>query len=417
MQNGENQMLKEKLIEMRKKYIGDSCALFYPHDPLYIVKGKGTYLFDENYNSYLDCINNVATVGHCHPDVVKASNEQKLLLETNSRYLHPKIVELAYKLSSLLPSPLHKFYFLNSGSETTDLALLLSFYHTKATEVIVIDHAYHGHLMSSMALSPYKFNRPGGAGKKDWIHIAPCPDTYRGLYNKDTIVKDRNENHASETEFDYGAAYASEVIRIIDDIHRSGKKLAAFICESMISCGGQIILPPRYLKLIYEAVRKAGGVCIADEIQAGYGRCGEHFWAFELQDVVPDIVTIGKPMGNGHPVAALITTEAISKHYAQSHIEYFNTYGGNPVSCAVALSVLEVMEKENLMANSKKVGNYLMNKLFLLQKRFPNIIGDVRGSGLFIGVELIEDIVTKIPSPSLAEKIIYKFVKNSDVTF
>ncbi|NXL89889.1 AT2L2 lyase, partial [Alectura lathami] len=296
-------------------------------------------------------------VGHCHPDVVKAAHEQNQLLNTNSRYLHDNLVDYAERLSRTLPEKLCTFYFLNSGSEANDLALRMARQFTKHEDVIVLDQNLEG--------------------QKEWVHVAPVPDTYRGLYRED--------------HEDSVTAYANEVKNIIEQAHRKGRKIAAFFAESLPSVGGQIIPPAGYFQQVAQHVHKAGGVFIADEIQVGFGRVGKCFWAFQLQgeDFTPDIVTMGKPIGNGHPIACVATTKEIAEAFAATGVEYFNTFGGNPVSCAIGLAVLDVIEKEQLQAHATEVGNFLMELLKEQKSKHP-IIGDVRGSGLFIGVDLIK---------------------------
>uniref|UniRef100_A0A7M4EYQ9 5-phosphohydroxy-L-lysine phospho-lyase n=1 Tax=Crocodylus porosus TaxID=8502 RepID=A0A7M4EYQ9_CROPO len=335
-------------------------------------------------------------VGHCHPDVVNAAHEQNQLLNTNSRYLYDSIVDYAQRLSKTLPEKLCTFYFLNSGSEANDLALRLARQHTKHTDVIVLDHAYHGHLTSLIDISPYKFRNL--EGQKDWVHVAPIPDTYRGIYRED--------------HKDLVAAYANEVKEIIEQAHKKGRKIAAFFVESLPSVAGQIIPPAGYFQKVAEHVHKAGGVFVADEIQVGFGRVGKHFWAFQLQgeDLVPDIVTMGKPIGNGHPVACVATTKEIAESFAATGVEYFNTFGGNPVSCAIGLAVLDVIEKEHLQAHAMQVGNLLMELLNQQKVKHP-IIGDVRGAGLFIGVDLIKDKEKRTPATEEAEYLITRLKK------
>ncbi|XP_025414976.1 alanine--glyoxylate aminotransferase 2-like isoform X1 [Sipha flava] len=378
-------------IDLRNKYVGKSCELFYKKSPLKIVRGQAQYLYDQDGREYLDCINNVAHVGHCHPDVVKAGVEQMQQLNTNSRFLHDNLVICAEKIVSKMPESLSVCFFVNSGSEANDLAIRLARQHTGNTDIITLDHAYHGHLTSLIDISPYKLNLPGAPKKPDHVHVAPVPDVYRG--------KIRAEDHPEE---DMGKLYALEVKKLIDEnvIEQRGQKVCAYIAESLQSCGGQIILPHNYLRNVYKYVREAGGVCIADEVQVGFGRSGTHYWAFQLDgsDVLPDIVTVGKPMGNGHPVAAVITTEAVARSFEATGIQYFNTYGGNPVSCAIAISVMNVVDNENMMENAKDVGEYILSELKCMQGKFPDVIGDVRGVGLFIGVELIKDRKTKTPA-------------------
>ncbi|XP_012263548.2 alanine--glyoxylate aminotransferase 2-like [Athalia rosae] len=390
------QLPKSDTIKLRERHIGQSCKLFYRSSPLKIVRGKGQYLYDERGEGYLDCINNVAHVGHCHPDVVRAGQEQMALLCTNNRFLHDNLVLCARRLASLLPDPLSVCFLVNSGSEANDLAVRLAEAHTKSTDIIIVDHAYHGHLTSMIDISPYKFNKPNGPGKKEHVHVAPCPDVYRGKY--------REEDYPGE---DLGVKYADDVRKICAEVKAKGKGVQAFIAESLISCGGQILPPKNYFKNVYKHVREAGGVCIADEVQVGFGRVGTHMWAFQRYgtDVIPDIVTIGKPMGNGHPVAAVVTTLEIATSFKNTGIEYFNTYGGNPVSCAVANAVMEVIEREGLQQHALKVGNHLIEELEKLAQRHA-IIGDVRGAGLFVGIELVKDRTKKLPATAEAKHVV-----------
>ncbi|XP_067008883.2 ethanolamine-phosphate phospho-lyase isoform X2 [Anabrus simplex] len=339
---------------------------------------------------------NVILVGHCHPDVVKAGCQQMALLSTNNRFLHDSLVLCAQKLTSLLPEPLSVCYLVNSGSEANDLALRLARAHTKNHDVITVDHAYHGHVTSLIDISPYKFNHPGGNGKPEWVHVAPCPDVYRGKF--------RDKDYPDE---DMGEKYANEVRKLCNNVQNEGRSICAFFIESLQSCGGQIIPPQNYLRNVFRYVREAGGVCVADEVQVGFGRVGKHWWAFQLQgeDVIPDIVTVGKPMGNGHPVAAVITTPEIAKSFKETGMEYFNTYGGNPVSCAVASAVIDVLEKEQLREHATRVGNYLLNLARQLAAKHT-IIGDVRGIGLFVGIELVKDRESRAPATAEAQHVI-----------
>ena len=379
----------EKIIELRRKYIGRTLSIHY-RKPIKIVKGALQYLYDDKGKSYLDCVNNVPHVGHSNPRVVKAAQKQIAILNTNTRYLYDHLVKYAERLIKKFPKPLEVVFFVNSGSEANELALRLAFTYTGQKNMIVIDHAYHGNTSSLIDLSPYKFDGPGGSGPGPYTHKVIMPDTYRGPYKS--------------TDKDAGIKYAKHVIETIEKLKAEDKGIAGFIGESLLGVGGHIPLPENYLKTIYKAVREAGGVCIADEIQVGFGRVGTHFWGFEKQGVVPDIVTLGKPMGNGHPLAAVITTTEIADAF-NNGMEYFNTFGGNPVSCAIGMAVLDVIENENLQENALKVGNKLMDGFRELQKEYP-IIGDVRGSGLFIGVELVKDPETIEPAPEIAEEIV-----------
>lgn len=361
----------EKIKQLRDHYLGKNLGLSY-QTPLHIVRGEGQYLFDVNGRQYLDGVNNVCHVGHCHPRVVSAGQRQMAQLNTNTRYLHENIVRYAERLAATLPSALEVCFIVNSGSEANELALRLAAAHTGRDEWLVMDHGYYGNTSALINLSPYKFNGAGGKGKPDNVHVLPQPDSLR-----------------AETE------------AAIPEISHN---MAALLCESLPSCGGQAVLPAQYLQRAYAAVRKAGGVCIADEIQTGLGRVGTHFWAFETQGVIPDIVTMGKPLGNGHPIGAVVTTRAIAESFGNG-MEYFNTYGGNPVSCAIGLAVLDVIADEELQAHALAVGNHLKHRLQHLMEKHA-VIGDVRGLGLFLGIEFVTDRQSLQPAPQLAKMIV-----------
>ncbi|XP_022909494.1 alanine--glyoxylate aminotransferase 2-like [Onthophagus taurus] len=388
------QLSKDQTIALREKLIGKSCQLFFKKNPLKIVRAEGQYMYDEKDEAYLDCINNVAHVGHCHPDVVKAGCDQMKMLNTNNRFLHDNIVLCAKRIISTMPEKLSVCFFVNSGSEANDLAIRLAQIHTGNKDIITLEHAYHGHLTSLIEISHYKFNLPGGIGQKPHVHLASSPDTYRGKFNDITHNKE-----------DLADIYANEIKEICENVQKDGKGICAYIAESMLSCGGQIVPPSGYFKKVYENVRKAGGVCIADEVQVGFGRVGKHWWAFQMQDVVPDIVTMGKPMGNGHPVAAVVTTPEIAESFRKTGVEYFNTYGGNPVSCAIANAVFDTIEKENLREKAIVVGEHLLDSCHLLARKH-SIIGDVRGLGLFVGIELVKDRETRIPATEIASYVV-----------
>ena len=355
----------DSTIEKRKRLLGRNLSIAY-QNPLKIVRGEMQYLYDDEGRRYLDAYNNVAHVGHCHPRVVEAGQQQMAVLNTNTRYLSDLILEYAGKLTATLPDSLSVCFFVNSGSEANELALRLARAHTKARDMIVLDHAYHGNTTTLIDISPYKHNGPGGNGPLSWVHTVPLPQS-----------KD----------------YAQHVTGLCEVL---SSRLCGFIAESMPSVAGQIVLPQGYLPKVYEAVRGAGGVCIADEVQTGYGRIGTHFWAFEKYGAVPDIVVAGKPIGNGHPLGAVITTHAIADSFANG-MEFFSTFGGNNVSCAIGLKVLEVVQDENLQAHALRVGERLLNGLRDLQQHHE-IIRDVRGSGLFLGVELVRDRDTHSPA-------------------
>eukprot|EP00118_Oscarella_pearsei_P016830 m.163865 g.163865 ORF g.163865 m.163865 type:complete len:403 (+) comp38858_c0_seq46:1881-3089(+) len=333
------------------------------------------YLYQEDGTPVLDCINNVCHVGHCHPAVVQAGQQQMAVLNTNTRYLHDAILDYAEDLLATFPGKLTRVFFVNSGTEANELALFLARVYTQQEDVISLKVAYHGHSKHLVEIGSYKHDGPGGKGPGDFCHVVDSPDVYRG--------KHRNEETAGEE-------YAKDVRDVIKELQQKDKGVSAFIAESILSCGGQIVPPKGYFENVYRYVHEAGGVCIADEVQVGFGRAGSHFWAFELQGVEPDIVTIGKPMGNGHPVAAVITSEKIANAFAKTKFRYFNTYGGNPVSAAVAQAVLDVIRLDGLQVNAKEVGDYILGKLLALKERHP-LIGDVRGTGFMLGMELVKD--------------------------
>ncbi len=309
-------------------------------------------------------------MGHEHPRVVRAGQQQMAVLNTNTRYLHDNINVFARELLSTFPEELSVVHLVNSGSEANELALRMAQACTGQKDMIAMEVGYHGNTTGCVSISSYKFDGKGGSGAPEHTHIVPLPDRFRGMHRGD----------------DSGPPYAAHVQERIDQIHALGRKPAAFICESIISCGGQIELPEKFLELAYSSVRKAGGLCIADEVQVGCGRMGHTFWGFQLHGVIPDIVTIGKPIGNGHPLAAVVCTREVADAFANG-MEYFNTFGGNPVSCAIGTEVLRVIRDEGLQENALETGNYLKAELIKMQKEFP-LIGDVRGQGLFLGIEL-----------------------------
>jgi len=379
----------ETLLKLRRRLLSGSMSIAYRR-PLKIVRGFGQYLYDHRGRAYLDCVNNVCHVGHCHPEVVAAARRQMAVLNTNTRYLHDAIVTYAERLLDTFPPPLAVCFFVCTGSEANELALRLARSHSGSEDIIVLDQAYHGNTSGLVDISPYKHDGPGGRGAPPWVHKAPLPDIYRGPYHGDGP--------------DTARRYAAAVRDICARLEQASRKPAAFIAESLPGVAGQIVLPSGYLETAYRHVRAAGGVCIADEVQVGFGRVGTHFWGFETQGVVPDIVTLGKPMGNGHPLAAVITTADIARSF-ETGMEYFNTFGGNPVSCEIGLSVLRVIEEEGLQAHAARVGDRLKSRLSDLM-RTHSLIGDVRGLGLYLGVELVRDRHTREPAAEEAADVI-----------
>jgi 4-aminobutyrate aminotransferase-like enzyme/Ser/Thr protein kinase RdoA (MazF antagonist) len=382
-------LVQDQILERRKEKLGKSLSISYKK-PLTIVHGWMQYLFDDTGRRFLDAVNNVPHVGHCHPRVVEAGQKQMAVLNTNTRYLHETIIRYAERLCAKMPEPLRVCYFVNSGSEANELALRMAKTCTGNSDFIVLDGAYHGNTGALVEISPYKFNGPGGRGKPEHVHVATMPDIYRGRYRA-------NDPQAGEK-------YAAQVGELIGNARAQGRSIAAFIGESLLGCGGQIVLPEGYFREVFRMVRAAGGVCIADEVQVGFGRAGSHFWGFETQGVVPNIVTLGKPMGNGHPIGAVLTTPEIAEAF-NNGMEYFNTYGGNPVSCAIGLAVLNVIEQEKLQENARMVGEYLKAELTKLQTKH-RLIGDVRGLGLFLGIELVRHHETLEPAADEASYVV-----------
>jgi 4-aminobutyrate aminotransferase-like enzyme/Ser/Thr protein kinase RdoA (MazF antagonist) len=380
---------REQTLIARKETLGANLSLSYDR-PLKIVRGWRQYLYDDTGRAFLDVYNNVPLVGHSHPRVVRAAQEQLAVLNTNTRYLHDRATRYAERLTQLLPAPLCVCFFVNSGSEANELALRLARTHTCREDIIVLDHAYHGHTTALIDISPYKFNGPGGGGKKPWVHVAPLPDDYRGPYRRDDLYA--------------GRKYAEQVADILERTKSEKCEVAAFIAETLPSVGGQIVFPQDYLAETYRHVRNAGALCIADEVQVGFGRLGTDFWGFETQQVVPDIVVLGKPIGNGFPLAAVITTREIAASFANG-MEFFSTFGGNPVACAAGLAVLDVLKDENLQQNALHVGEQLKSSLRILQEKH-GLIGDVRGAGLFLGIDLVVDRETRAPAPRQAAYVV-----------
>ncbi len=370
--------------ERRDTVLGGALSLTYrasDSGPLHIVRGEGVYLYDDMGRRYLDCVNNVAHIGHGHLDVVEAATEQMVLLNTNTRYLHDTVISYAERLLAKLPDGFEVVYLVNSGSEANELALRMARAATGRRAMAVLDHGYHGNTSAMIDLSPYKFNGPGGGGQPDWVTVLPLSDPYR----------------AGDVG---GDGYRETVSQLLGE----GEPVAGLLAESIVGCGGQVIPDSAGMRMIYGEVRERGGVCIADEVQTGFGRIGSHFWSFQLHGLEPDIVTMGKPIGNGHPLGAVATTRAVAEAFANG-MEYFNTFGGNPVSAAVGLAVLDAIEEEELQENAGKVGDYLLSELRASMMRHQ-AIGDVRGSGLFLGIELVEDRATKAPNAELTAAVV-----------
>ena len=375
----------DQIISYRKRHVGKNLSISYK-EPIKMVRGVGQYLLDDKGKRYLDTVNNVAHVGHEHPRIVAAAQRQIAVLNTNTRYLHENLILFVQELLTTMPSKLNVAFLVNSGSEANELAMRIAKTCTGQKDMIVSEVGYHGNTNACIDISSYKFDGKGGKGKPPHVHVVPIPDTFRGLYQSD----DSNAGHK----------YANHVKSIIASIQSEKRSPAALIFESVISCGGQVELPANFLKEAYAYTRASGGVCIADEVQTGCGRAGDYFWAFQQHDVVPDIVTIGKPIGNGHPLGVVVTTQELADAF-KNGMEYFNTFGGNPVSCAIGLEVLRIIKDERLQDNAKTVGQYLKTGLTRLMDDFE-IIGDVRGPGLFIGFELVTNRLSKAPATQQA---------------
>jgi len=379
-----------ELLAFRQSHFAPNLKLSY-REPVTFVRGWRHYLFDPWGRSFLDAYNNVPHVGHAHPRIRKIACEQLGRINSNTRYLHPAQKAFAEKLIAKMPSGsgLEVCFFVNSGSEANELALRLARAATGGYDMITPDHGYHGNTTGAIDISAYKFNKPGMSGRKDWVHLVDVADDYRGRFRKDSA--------------DCAALYAAQIDQALANIATRGGKLAGFIAETFPSVGGQIIPPRGYLAQVYERIRASGGLCIADEVQTGLGRLGEYYFAFEQQGVVPDIVVLGKPIGNGYPLAALVTTREIAEQFAKG-AEYFSTFGGSTLSCLMGRAVLDIVDEEGLQENAKLMGAQLLAGLHRLWQKHP-AIGEVRGMGLFIGVDLVEDRISRKPATALAEHV------------
>jgi 4-aminobutyrate aminotransferase-like enzyme/Ser/Thr protein kinase RdoA (MazF antagonist)/murein DD-endopeptidase MepM/ murein hydrolase activator NlpD len=371
----------------RSAHFASNLRLSY-RDPCLFVRGWKHYLYDEWGRPYLDAYNNVPHVGHAHPRLAAVAADQLARLNTNTRYLHPAQLAFAEELLARLPAHLTHVFLVNSGSEGNELALRLARTHTGGRDMVTPDHGYHGNTTGAYDLSAYKFNKPNGGGRPDWVQLVPVADAYRGAHQG----------------ADAAERYAGYVEAAVGRVRERGGRLAGFIAETFPSVAGQVIPPVGYLHGVYQRIRGAGGVCIADEVQTGLGRLGEHFWGFEQQQVAPDIVVLGKPLGNGHPMGAVVTTADIARSF-DNGIEFFSTFGGSTLSCRVGTEVLRIVREEGLQENARIVGAHLLDGLRELQARHA-AIGDVRGMGLFVGVELVRDRESKAPATALASYVV-----------
>lgn len=375
----------ESPADTREHHFARSQRHYY-RTPMRLVRSDGAWLYDENGQAYLDAINNVSHVGHANQVVCAAAARQMRLLNTNSRMLYDGIAQYAGRLVSLLPDPLEVVYLVCSGSEANDLALRIARQVTGRDHVMVIDGAYHGNTAAVTSISPNRYRGPGGTGTPATTREVCQPNLYRGPHRHGDV--------------DAGAKYAADVAIATRRLVDAGTPPAAFIAESLMGTAGTIVFPAGYLAASFAAVRTAGGICISDEVQVGFGRLGDSFWGFERQAVVPDIVTMGKPIGNGHPMAAVVTTRELADAF-DTGMKYFNTFGGNPVSCAVGTAVLDEIRDRELQASARDVGTHFLELLNALKRRH-SLIGDVRGVGLYLGIELVRDRQTQEPASAEA---------------
>ena len=364
-------------IDRRRKHTSSALSLQFA-TPIKMERAAFQYMYDSLGNTFLDCYNNIPQVGHCHPHVVQAGQRAMAQINTNTRYLSDSYNGYAERLLEKFPPPLDRIFIVNSGSAATDLAIRLSMTHSRNRGVAVMQHGYHGNTQLGIEISHYKYSRRGGTGRSASIIEAELPDTYRGDFPGDEDAT--------------AIRYAERLERAVQD---ADVKVAAFIAEPIVGCGGQVPLARNYLNTVYSFIRMQGGLCISDEVQTGFGRLGRYFWGFEMHGVVPDIVVLGKPMGNGHPMAAVVTTAEIAGSF-ETGMEFFSSFGGNPVSCSIGSAVLDVLENESLPENAKDVGEYLLHQLDQLCDDFE-VCGNARGEGLFLGLDIVYDRESKKP--------------------
>ena len=374
----------EKLKRHRTRHIPSVLSTSY-QKPFHMVKAAFQYMYDADGNAILDAYNNIRHVGHCHPKVVEAGQRALATLNTNTRYHYDQLAQYSEHLLSYFPDEMDQVFFVNSGSAANDLALRLARNFTGKKDIMVLEHGYHGNTSSGIDISHYKYGGKGGGGRSSHVIQCDLPDRYRGKYRSE----------------DAGLLYAKDLEH---QIVNQGQELAAFIAEPIVGCGGQVPLSEHYLAKAYEAVRARGGLCISDEVQVGFGRLGKWFWGYEMMDAIPDIIVLGKPIGNGHPMAAVITKKAIADAF-DNGMEFFSSFGGNPVSCAIGKSVLEVIEEEELQKNAQDTGAYLQKNLTEMMDHFE-VIGDIRGAGLFLGIDIVLNKGSRSPDGILAQKIV-----------
>ncbi|HNP35956.1 MAG TPA: aminotransferase class III-fold pyridoxal phosphate-dependent enzyme [Woeseiaceae bacterium] len=375
-----------ELLERRQRLLGSGSPLFYDN-PLHLVRGEGVWLYDADGRRYLDAYNNVPHVGHCHPRVVDALCQQARTLNTHTRYLHRNILDYGERLTATFDDSLSMLMLACTGSEANEIAIRMARRCSGNMGIIATNFAYHGNTTTvatiSSVFTPAKERGP-------YVRTIPAPDSYRVP--------------AGFPAGDLAAAYAKTVQAAIDSLEADGVGVAAMLVDTIYSSEGLPDVPAGYVADAVRRVRAAGGFFIADEVQPGFGRMGDHMWGYQHHGVVPDIVTLGKPMGNGHPISGVVARRELVTEFGESTM-YFNTFGGNPVSCAAAAAVLDVLEDEQLVENARVVGDYVLAGLRSLQKRH-DIIGDVRGRGLFFATELVTDRATQAPATAVAKRIV-----------
>lgn len=370
-----------EMIARRKRVLGPAYRLFY-EKPLHLVRGEGVWLYDTEGKAFLDAYNNVTSIGHCHPKVVEAISRQSAILATNTRYIHGAILDYAERLLATMPDSLGHMMFTCTGSDANDLAIRIAQTFTGGRGIVVTETAYHG---ITQAVSEFSPSLGAGVDLGAHVRTVPAPDAYR-------------EGDAMAGRF------AESVAAAFADLKRHGIKPALFICDGIFASDGVFDGPRGFLKGAVDAAHAAGALYIADEVQSGFGRTGDALWGFQRHDVVPDLVTMGKPMGNGYPVAGVAMRSDIVEEFGRKS-RYFNTFGGNAVAVAAATAVLDVIESDDLVENARKLGDYLRVGLQTHLARH-GIAGDVRGAGLFIGVDLVTDAQTKVPDTNRANALV-----------
>ena len=357
------------LLIRREKVLSKTLSLSYDQ-PITMSRSAFQYMYDTKGNAILDAYNNIMITGHCHPKVVRAGQRAMAKLNTNTRYLYEEILTYSEKLLATFPERLNKVFFVNSGSAASDLALRLASAFSRKEKILALEHGYHGNTRLGITISHYKYNHKNGIGQQRNTLVTPMPKVFGSGHKDDGTA---------------GSFFSDAAL---DSIEQNKHHIAAFIAEPIVGCGGQVPLAQGYLNRVYPAIRAQGGVCISDEVQVGFGRLGDCFWGFERYDVVPDMVILGKPMGNGHPIGAVVTTQAIADEFEKGP-EFFSSFGGNPVSCAIGEAVLDVIKEEQLQENARTVGNHLKTLMKKLQAEFSEL-ADIRGYGLFLGIEILD---------------------------